>query len=75
MKLYTKELKSLEEHNSKDSNWNRHIYDRSPRPNGIACPNCGKELMDTNPIYTLLSIPSKKNINCPSCDYVGYRIA
>jgi len=75
MKLYTKELKSLEEHNLKDSNWNTHIYDSSPILNGIACPNCKKELMDSNPIITNLSYPPRKNINCTSCDYVGYRIA
>lgn len=46
-----------------------------PSPNGIACPDCGKELMDTNPYLTLTSNPPKKNVHCPACKYIGYRIA
>ena len=46
-----------------------------PILNGIACPKCGEELFDSNPMITLASYPAKKNINCSKCDYVGYRIA
>lgn len=46
-----------------------------PRPNGIACPQCGTELWDSNPMITLTSNPPQKNIHCPACGYRGYRIA
>jgi C4-type Zn-finger protein len=48
-----------------------------PIPNGIACPKCGEELLDTQPNVTLTSMPPQKNVGCSSekCDYTGYRIA
>lgn len=69
-------LKSLEGHNASRSK----AYDviasiNLPRPNGIACPKCGTELIDSDPTMTLASNPPQTNIKCPSCDYVGYRIA
>lgn len=69
-------LKSLEEHNTETSNlhWG-HFNSNEPRPNGIACPNCAEELVDSNPMITLTSFPPKKNVNCTKCDYVGYRVA
>lgn len=36
-----------------------------PQPNGIACPKCGAELMDSNPSITLTSY----------CEYHGTRVA
>ncbi len=48
---------------------------RGPHPNGIACPECGKELWDTSPDLTLTSHPPQKNVHCPECRYAGYRIA
>ena len=71
-----KKMKSLEEHNTQTGNlywW--QFYTNEPRPNGIACPNCAEQLVDSNPMMTLTSFPPKKNINCIKCDYVGYRIA
>ena len=66
-------MKSLEQHNSERQELNRTILDAAkPHPNGIACPNCGKELWDTNPDMVLLSNPPKKNIHCESCNYRGY---
>lgn len=70
-------LQSLEEFNKK----RREFYDKidashnKPRTNGIACPKCGAELVDSNPSSTLMSNPPKKDIHCLSCDYSGYRIA
>ena len=64
-------LKSLEEHNKE-----RHIlYSDKPRKNGIACPECGSELEDSDPHSTLASNPPQKNVNCTKCDYKGYRVA
>lgn len=46
-----------------------------PIPNGIACPNCKEELLDSNPFVTLTSWPAQKNVHCPNCEYKGFRIA
>lgn len=68
-----KKLKTLEENNSFVFSVSRDTF--SPRLNGIACPKCGSELLDSQPCVTLASYPPQKNINCSSdeCDYVGYR--
>jgi len=65
-------LKSLDEHN-RDA---RHRYRlaTAPHGNGIACPECGEELMDSDGMI-LTVIPPKKNVHCPACGYRGYRIA
>ena len=73
-------LKTLEEHNSRKfyefgvvgSNFNFF-----PVKNGIACPNCGDELVDVNPNKILTSNPPKKFIKCQNekCSYAGYRLA
>lgn len=70
-----KKLKSLSEHNSSASTWHMSMYSNQPRPNGIECPECGGELMDSYPNVTLTSNPPKKSIHCPKCNYHGYRIA
>ena len=44
-----------------------------PEPNGIKCPKCGEELMDTYPNMILTSNPAQKNVHCPKCDHKGYR--
>jgi len=46
----------------------------TPRPNGIACPLCGHELVDTDNTI-LASYPPQKNVGCMECGYRGYRIA
>lgn len=46
----------------------------SPTLNGIDCPKCGEELLDSSPMTTLTSCPPQKNVNCSKCDYVGYRV-
>jgi hypothetical protein len=64
------ELTSLEEHNRKYG----VLYDFSnPVRNGLACPECGNELADSNPNMMLLSNPPQFRIHCPSCDYHGTR--
>ena len=70
-----KKLKSLDEHNSIAIDWNSSLNNNSPKPNGIACPECGSELMDSQPMMILASNPPQKNVHCSSCDYNGYRIA
>jgi C4-type Zn-finger protein len=72
-----KKLKSLEEHNTINSTFHWGMMGQSPVFNGIACPKCGEELLDTQPNVTLSSMPPQKNVGCSSknCDYTGYRIA
>lgn len=66
------ELLSLDEFNRKRLD----LYEvrGGPRPNGIACPECGQELFDTDRRETLMSNPPKTRIHC-ACGYTGYRIA
>ena len=68
-------LKSLEQHN-KEAVLNHEKIHRMvvEHRNGIACPNCGEELIDSKPDQVLASLPPKKNISCTSCGYSGYRI-
>ena len=44
-----------------------------PHPNGIACPECQCELMDSNPSICLTSCPPQYSVHCPSCGYTGTR--
>lgn len=42
-------------------------------PNGIACPNCGAELVDKDRFkITMMKMPQTK-IACPDCGYEGRR--
>ena len=72
-----KKLKNLFEHNNMSSTFHSGLFGQSPVLNGIACPKCGEELLDTHPNQTLASMPPKKNVGCSSdkCDYTGYRNA
>jgi hypothetical protein len=70
-----KKLKSLEFHNAERINFNYSMYSNLPQFNGIACPECGEELLDKNPMITLNSNPPKKSVHCSKCTYQGYRIA
>lgn len=71
MEATNKKLKTLEQHNEEKLKFYqpKHTY------NGIACPQCGEELTDTNPQVILSSYPPQKRINCIKCSYTGYRIA
>jgi predicted RNA-binding Zn-ribbon protein involved in translation (DUF1610 family) len=62
------DLISLEEHNRKA--W---TLTTGPVKNGIACPDCGSELMDSNPSICLTSHPPQWAIHCPECGYAGTR--
>ena len=69
-------MKTLDEFNNERMNdFNAMQELNKPHPNGIECPECGKELWDSNPMVTLTSYPAKKNIHCPACGYTGYRLA
>lgn len=67
-----KKLKNLEEHNKQRRE--KHTWlDGKPQHNGIACPKCGAELVDSRPGVVLTTYPCKVNIACPTCGYQGYR--
>lgn len=70
-----KKLKSLNEHDSERYHFHHTVNNDSQVLNGIACPKCNEELVDSDPMVTLTSYPPKKNIKCVKCDFVGYRIA
>lgn len=72
-----RKLKSLQEHNTMSTTFHKGLLQQGPILNGIACPKCGEELLDTQPSVTLTSIPPQKNVGCSNknCDYNGYRIA
>lgn len=66
-------MHTLDEFNKGRADLYEHL-DKS-KLNGIACPKCGKELVDSCPSITLTSNPPKKHVRCPECKYNGYRIA
>lgn len=65
-------MKTLEEWNRERSLEIRRESDY-PRPNGLACPKCGKELQDSDPTI-LMSYPPMVNVDCPECGYKSLRI-
>jgi len=66
-------LKSLEAHNKQTLGiWGPTKLECKVK-NGIACPNCGAELFDTNTFQQLASWPPQLRIHCESCDYQGTR--
>lgn len=68
---------SLDEFNEKRmSRASRSIPDSvKPCPNDIACPGCGKELVDSTPMLLIPGYPIEMDVSCPSCGYKGYRVA
>jgi len=75
MTTYTKKFfekvmsKSLEEHN-KDK---FRILERVGT--GVQCPDCGDELIETNPGVILTTHPAQKKVHCNSCKYSNYILA
>ncbi len=67
-------LISLEEHNAFILEQVRDPFNNEPRRNGLECPKCKKELVDTNPGMILASLPPQKSIRCPACGWNGYRL-
>ena len=68
-----KKLKTLDEHNAEYMSYHRTMFSDRPQKNGIACPECGSELFDTNPMITLTTFPARKSVHC-DCGYKGSRI-
>lgn len=70
----TPKLKTLEEHNAAIYKSYKRYSSDTPQPNGIECPRCKKELLDSDPSSQLLSNPPQKATQCSECDYRGYRL-
>lgn len=69
--METKNLVSLADFNTVKRTQHQYI----DVPNGIACPTCGNELVDSDKRCVLASDPPKLNIKCLNCNYSGYRLA
>lgn len=65
-------MKTLDQHNKEMQDF----YDicNKPHKNGISCPVCGNELIDSNPGVVLDSCPPQYHTHCNKCNYKGYRI-
>lgn len=68
-------METLEDYNRRRRQEQHYTDSSQPRPNGIACPQCGAEMLDSRPGETLTSNPPQKNVHCPKCGYAGYRVA
>ena len=66
-------LKTLKQHDNEQMRLTRRFPDE-PVLNGIECPDCGAELLDSTPDIVIASTPHKYNIHCASCAYRGYRL-
>jgi hypothetical protein len=56
--------RSIEEHNRE----RRKAYSDEPPKTGVACPECGTELVDAGG-GQLLSKPPQKHVICPKCSF------
>ena len=70
-----KELISLKEHNKTAMQQFYASIETKNVPNSISCPDCGKELVDTDNSIKLASYPPQYYIHCQdkNCNYRGYR--
>lgn len=64
-------LKNLASHNA--DRLASHMKAQRPHPNGIACPKCGDELIDSEPNVTLTSNPAQTKVHCEGCGFSGCR--
>jgi len=66
-------LKSLEEY--EQEKW-KEIYSQSKNNGtGIACPQCGDELIESMPVTLLCSDPPRKSVKCEVCNFNGSILA
>lgn len=67
-------MKTLEQHNA-DARKRHMEYEKKmrPHPNGIACPKCGQELWDSDPMVCYASNPPMAEVHCRNCGFVGFR--
>ena len=71
-----KGLVSLREHDAaRTEQFEALIGLDDPTPNGIECPQCQTELLDTNPLDVIPSVPPRRHIHCPKCGFHWMRVA
>lgn len=66
------QLKTLEQYNKE--RFEALKASEKVRPNGIACPRCNSEMVDSGDSI-LTSLPPQMKVDCPACGYRGYRLA
>ena len=64
----------LSAHNAAIVSSTHDPMENEPRPNGIACPACAKELIDLHPNSIMLTFPPKKSVFCRKCGWSGTRL-
>lgn len=67
-------LKTLTDHNRERYDAYVLMTSSFPMKNGIACPQCGDELWDSDPLSTLTVSPPQKRTHCGGCSYTGTRL-
>jgi hypothetical protein len=67
-------LKSLNDHNKERHDLFFMLTGSQPTPNGIACPNCGEELLDSYPMSILTVCPPQKLVHCEKCGLHSTRL-
>jgi len=67
-----KKLKTITQHNEE----RREFYmPTKPVYNGIACDECGSELIDSRPHVQKLSSIPQKDVHCSNCGWKGIVIS
>lgn len=68
-------MKTLNDHNSEKLKCYAKLDDNEKPntgvPNGIACPECGKQMLDTKTMAR--SYPPKRKVFCPACNYRDWK--
>jgi len=69
-------LKPLDLHNKERTDAHVKLQQKlsTPGPTGLKCPDCGKELFDSNARVILNPQPPKKEVHCPYCRFKGTRV-
>lgn len=68
-------MKTLDEHNRERRQWieeRRRAADKVET--GVACPDCGNEMVFVNPHAINASIPPSRTVKCPNCERIDYML-
>ena len=56
------------------SSTSEQLCGRDIRKPNLACPKCSGKLIDSVPNIVTATVPPKLEVNCLSCNYVGFRV-
>ena len=71
----SRDLVSLKEHNESIISMYEESCVGIPFPNGIKCPDCEAELLDSSRLITFLEMGNPyTRIQCNECGFLGQRI-